>query len=189
MTTVESVVLEFGNGLDPQDFARELDRVMRDRARSDPRALSAHDRDVLLQVGVPTADLQAGEPRTLVGAAADLLEAQGGMRTVGGTAELLGRSPSRIRGAIADGSLFAVKLGRSWMLPDWQFDGARPLPSLRAVLAAVPEGMSALALGRLLTEPHGELTLDGVPVSPRHWLLAGRPAAPVTDLVSQFYAW
>lgn len=39
------------------------------------------------------------------------------------------------------------------------------------------------------TQPTDELYIDGRSVSPRDWLLAGNPPAPVNDLVAQLYAW
>lgn len=75
------------------------------------------------------------------------------------------------------------------MVPRWQLEGARPLPHLRKVIAAIPAGASAVTVERVMTQPTDELYLDGQPVSPRDWLLAGQSPASVTDLVAQLYAW
>jgi hypothetical protein len=104
-------------------------------------------------------------------------------------ADRLGRSVGRIRGAIADGSLYGVKVGRQWLVPLWQLHGATPLPHLRKVIAAIPAGTSAVTIERVMTGPTDELYIDGQAVSPRDWLLAGNWPGPVTDLVAQLYAW
>jgi hypothetical protein len=82
-----------------------------------------------------------------------------------------------------------VKVGRSWLVPVWQLDEATPLPHLRKVIAAIPEGTSAVTLERVMTQPSEELYIDGKPVSPRNWLLAGNEPGAVVEIVRQLYAW
>ncbi len=193
MTTVEDVLRMYGDGIGVADFADQLAESMRGKTAPDSRALSAHDRQVLGRIGVPAADL-TGQPlpagRAVVDAAADLLVANAAMLPVADVAARLGRSVVRVRGAIADGSLYGVKVGRSWLLPQWQFtDAAAPIPHLRKIIAGIPPGTSAPALQRVMTEPDDELFLDGHPVSPRDWLIAGQFAAPVVQLIEQLYAW
>lgn len=191
MSTVESVLRTYGNGIEVDDFAGQLERVLRRRVVADPRGLSGHDRRVLAAVGVPADDLDESARPTIIEAAADLLTATSAAVPAAQVASRLGRSVTRIRGAIADGSLYGVKVGRSWLLPAWQFTGdhSGPLPHLRGVIAAIPEGTSAVSVQRVMTEPSDELYLDGAPVSPRHWLLAGQDATPVVEMVRQLYAW
>ena len=57
MTSIESVLKVYGNGIEADDFADQLGHLMRRRVTVDPRALSDHDRGVLAAVGVPAADL------------------------------------------------------------------------------------------------------------------------------------
>lgn len=190
MTTLESVLRRYGHGLEPDEFARELERVMQQRVLADHRGLSAHDRRLLAAIGAPAADLDRQVPADVVDAAADLLTSNAAALTTQQAASRLGRSVSRIRGAIADGSLYAVKVGRSLLLPAWQFtDEPGPLPHLRRIIAAIPDGVSAVTVQRVITEPSDELYLDGAPVSPRHWLLAGQDPTPVTEMLEQLYAW
>ena len=63
------------------------------------------------------------------------------------------------------------------------------LPHLRKVIAAIPDGTSAVTLDRVMTQPNDELYVDGLPASPRDWLLAGKEPAAVVDIVRQLYAW
>src|ERR1700712_152659 len=132
MTSIESVLELYGNGVQADDFADQLDQLMRRRPAADPRGLSAHDRGVLTAVGVPPADLDRSGP-DLVTQAGQLLETNAAALPVTAAAAAMGRSAGRIRGAIADGSLYGVKVGRYWLIPRWQLKGRDPLPHLRKV--------------------------------------------------------
>ena len=189
MTSIDQVLKIYGNGIDSDDFADQLGNAMRRRINGDPRALSAHDRAVLTSVGVSKADLDRLSHRGPVDQAARLLSENSMALPAAAAADRLGRSVNRIRGAIADGSLYGVKVGRSWLVPIWQLDGAGPVPHLRKVIAAIPEGTSAVTLERVMTQPSQELYVDGQPVSPRDWLLAGNEPGLVVELVQQLYAW
>lgn len=188
MTSIESVLERYGNGIDAGDFAEQLDQLMRRRSGADPRGLSLHDRQVLTAVGVPAADLDGSGP-DLLARAGQLLEGNSSSLSVTAAADRLGRSASRVRGSIADGSLYGNKVGRYWLIPAWQLSGADPIPHLRKVIAAIPAGTSALTIDRVMTQATDELYLDGTAVSPRDWLLAGNAPAAVVDLVAQLYAW
>src|SRR4051794_19783433 len=107
MTSIESVLELYGNGIGADDFADQLDQLMRRRPAADSRGLSTHDRDVLTAVGVPAADLDR-PGRDLVVEAGQLLEANALALPVAVAADRLGRSVGRVRGAIADGSLYGV---------------------------------------------------------------------------------
>ncbi|SDO60189.1 hypothetical protein SAMN04515671_1454 [Nakamurella panacisegetis] len=189
MTSIGSVLDTFGHGIDPNDFATQLEQAMRARTAADHRALSTHDQEVLAAVGVPAADLTRTPARSVVEEAARLLEANSQALAVAEAAAALGRTAGRVRGAIADGSLFGVKVGRTWLLPTWQLGESGPLPHLRKVIGAIPAGTSAATVERVMTQPTDELFIDGAPVSPRQWLLAGQPPAPVVALIGQLYAW
>ena len=74
MTSIESVLKIYGNGIEADDFADQLGHLMRRRVAVDPRALSDHDRGVLAAVGVSVADLDRQQSGGLVDQAARLLE-------------------------------------------------------------------------------------------------------------------
>jgi hypothetical protein len=189
MSSIESVLKVYGNGIGSEDFAHQLGHLMRRRVTVDPRALSVHDRGVLAKVGVPATDLDRQPAGGLVDEAARLLEENLLAIPAAAAGDRLGRSVTRIRGAIADGSLYGVKVGRSWLIPLWQLEQTNPLPHLRKVIAAIPEGTSAVTLERVMTQPSEELYIDGRPVSPRNWLLAGNEPGAVVEIVRQLYAW
>ena len=52
MTSIDSVLQTYGNGINADDFAEQLGDVMRRRVAADPRALSLHDRQVLTTIGL-----------------------------------------------------------------------------------------------------------------------------------------
>ncbi len=189
MTSIQDVLEVYGNGIDADDFAAQLSQAMRRRIVGDPRLLSSHDQHVLASVGVPDADLSRPAAHGLVEQAVGLLTANSSALPTAAAAERLGRSVVRIRGAIANGSLYAVKVGYNWLIPPWQLDGANPLPHLRQIIAAIPQGTSAVTIERVMTQPTEELYLDGGQASPRQWLVAGQDPMPVIEIVQQLYAW
>lgn len=187
MTVLADLVRAYGLTLD--EFTDELREELDARMHGDPRALTRGERDVLISIGVPGQDLDEPLPHAVADTAATLLNEAAGMLTTAAMADVLGRSESRIRGAIADGSLLGVRIGRAWRLPAWQVTDGRPLPHLRKIIAAVPAGVSPATIGRVMTTPTDELFLDGGAVSPRQWLLAGGDPAPVTAIMAALYAW
>ncbi|WP_051265649.1 MerR family transcriptional regulator [Nakamurella lactea] len=185
MTTIEDILDKYGNGLTVKDFTAELDRTLSQSGRPDPAALSSHDRATLVAVGVPEADLDADVANDLIRTRADnLVRLAGQSATVQQVAARLHRTEQRIRSAIADGTLYGIKLGRGWRLPLWQLTEDSPLPQLRRVIAAIPSGTPALAISNLMATPNRELFLDDAPASPADWLLAGGDPSRVEKLIA-----
>lgn len=190
LTTLEQVLDTYGHDLTAADFTTELERTLSGAGRSAPGSLSAHDRDVLLSSGVLEADLDTDATNGLIHTQANnLMQLAADSATVAQIADRLHRSEQRIRGAIADGSLYAVKIGKNWRLPTWQFHDDKVLPRLRAMVAEIPAGTSALSIGNLMTTPTRELFLDDRPVSPRAWLLAGGDPVPVVTMIGDLVRW
>jgi excisionase family DNA binding protein len=77
-------------------------------------------------------------------------------------AERLGISPQAIANKIEAGRLLALRVGREWRLPAWQFDAdARDgvVPGLELLIAAYPGGAVSLSVWAGRPEPN----LDGEP--------------------------
>ena len=89
-----------------------------------------------------------------------------GLRT-GDVAALLGVSDGRVRQRLREGGLYAIEhpAGRGHLFPRFQFDGARPLPGLGEVLAALPEGVHPLAVESFFVEDTPDLAAEDAPAA------------------------
>lgn len=100
----------------------------------------------------------------------------------GEVAELLGVSESRIRQLTAARRLVALG-GKPRRYPAWQFTDRGVVPNLELVIADVDPALDQVSLWRFFVTPDPDLALNGVPVSPRDWLVAGADPARVRTLV------
>lgn len=191
--TVQQVLDKYADGLSEQDFAAALDAQLTDRGPQGSTPLTAGEREFLIAQGVAEPDLET------VAAAAELrlradhvIDLAATSYTVGDAAVRLGVDSSRIRHRIADRSLYGLRIGARLHLPHWQFtDGepSGPLPHLRAVLRAVPDGVSPIEMTGFMTVPQAELVLAGRAVTPRQWLLAGQRPEAICEILAGFYQW
>jgi len=101
-------------------------------------------------------------------------------------AKLLGVSDARIRQRLKERTLVAIRSGRSWRLPVFQFAGGKELPGWGEVAQGLPQDLSPVALERWLRFPNSELVRgeEETVMSPRGWLLEGRPAKVVAALAA-----
>jgi hypothetical protein len=99
-------------------------------------------------------------------------------------AKLLNVDVSRIRQRLRERSLFGLEQEGAWRLPRFQFERRRAIPGLAQVLKALPEDLFPLDLVDWFVLPDSDLQLesDAGPLSPREWLLSGRPVEPVVTL-------
>lgn len=102
-------------------------------------------------------------------------------------AERLGVTDARIRQRLNDRTLLAVRVGKSWHLPLFQFTRKGELPGWGEVCPHLPSSASPVAVERWLAQPHPDLVLgdDETPCSPRAWLVAGRPPHAVATLAAE----
>ena len=107
--------------------------------------------------------------------------------TTAQAAEKLGVSDARIRQRLHDQTLVAIRDGRGWKLPLFQFAGKQELPGWGEVARHLPGQVSPVAVAQWLLLPHPDLTSgeDETPMSPRAWLLEGRSAKVVAALVRE----
>jgi excisionase family DNA binding protein len=96
-------------------------------------------------------------------------------------------SDARIRQRLHERTLLAVRSGRAWRLPIFQFADRGELPVWTEVCPALPEAVSPVAVERWLSFPHPDLVTgeEEIPLSPRQWLLEGRPAQDVARLARE----
>lgn len=96
-------------------------------------------------------------------------------------AKLLNVDVSRIRQRLRERSLFGIEHEGSWRLPRFQFERRRVIPGLVPVLKALPEDLFPLDVVDWFVLPDVDLQMesDPAPLSPREWVLSGRPVEPV----------
>jgi hypothetical protein len=72
----------------------------------------------------------------------------------------------------------------SWRLPRFQFERRAVIPGLAQVLKALPADLLPLDVVDWFALPDADLQLesDVAPLSPREWLLSGRPVEKVVNL-------
>jgi hypothetical protein len=99
-------------------------------------------------------------------------------------AKLLNVDVSRVRQRLRDRSLFGIEYEGSWRVPRFQLERRHTLPGLAQVLRALPEDLFPLDVVDWFVLPDSDL-LPGEgaePLSPRDWLLSGRPVDAVVTL-------
>lgn len=118
-TSIDAVVRRYGGGISTDDFATHLEALMQSRVAPNHRGFIDHDRAVHIAGGIPAADIDVAPDtdHTIERAATSVLTIALESITTEQVAQRLGRSVSRIRGAIADHSLYGVRIGRRQMLP------------------------------------------------------------------------
>lgn len=99
----------------------------------------------------------------------------------------LGVSDARVRQRLQARTLLAVREGRSWKLPVFQFTKRGELPGWSEVCPSLPSATSPVAAERWLALPHPDLVTGAneTPISPRAWLLEGRPPEAVAALAGE----
>ncbi len=166
------------------DLVHSIDAALGDRLASpSAAALTPAAQGFLAEYGGITLVPDAAR-RVVVSTIGHLAAAAESAMTVAEAAELLGVDPSRIRHRIAAGAIYAMRLGRRNMLPQWQFHETGALPYIAEVLAALPDDLHPLEVAEFFTESQSELIVKGAEVSPRTWLAGGGEPEPVIDIAA-----
>jgi hypothetical protein len=99
-------------------------------------------------------------------------------------AKLLRVDVSRVRQRLRERSLFGIEYEGSWRLPRFQFERRLVIPGLAQVLKSLPPDLFPLDIVDWFVLPDPDLQLDGdaAPLSPREWLLYGRPIEAAVTL-------
>jgi hypothetical protein len=99
----------------------------------------------------------------------------------------LGVDASRLRHRLADHTLFGIRDGRVWRLPQFLLDdtGQRLVPGIEQV-APTWRGIHPIAVRRWFEGPSEDLQDEsGRTLSPRSWLLTGRDPRVIAGLAEQ----
>lgn len=134
--------------------------------------------------GLDATPVAVGDDPLLGGVAAYASLVAAGL-TTREAARRLGVSDARVRQRLQERTLLAVREGRAWKLPPFQFTAAGEVPGWAPVCAALPRNASPVAVERWLSLPHPDLVVGESPVPPREWLLAGRPPEAVAALAGE----
>lgn len=190
--TIAEVLAPFE--LSEDDFAHELASDLREAPDASASGLTANEESVLAHHGgiERSAPDDAGSVAraTLRAFSSNLAEETRTSISVQQAAEQLDVDASRVRHRLRDRALYGFKIGSSIRLPLWQFgQGGAPIPGLRAVLAALPEGLHPLETQGFMSAPDPGLTIGDEPVSPRDWLAQGGDVNVVTRATADLDRW
>jgi hypothetical protein len=99
-------------------------------------------------------------------------------------AKLLRVDVTRVRQRLRERSLYGLEYEGAWRLPRFQFERRLIIPGLAQVLKNLPQDLFPLDVldWFLLPEPELKLESDQTPLSPRAWLLSGRPIDAVAKV-------
>lgn len=152
-------------------------------------ALSASEVDALQSVGLSTEQWKGrGRTDPLAQSIADYMALLDTSLTTSQAAKYLKVDPSRIRQRLRERSLYGVDYDGEKRLPRFQFERHKVVPGLAQVLAELPRHLSPLDVAEWFLAPNPDLDLEGRPMSlsPREWLLIGRPVQRVVELARGF---
>lgn len=99
-------------------------------------------------------------------------------------ARLLGVHPSRVRQRLQEGTLYGLRAGSEWRIPEFQFFEGELLPGGRQVFPEIDRELHPVAVFQWFTAPNPDLFAEepGEELSPREWLATGRAIEPVVRL-------
>lgn len=152
-------------------------------------ALSATEVEALESVGLSTERwVRGGRTDPLAQSIADYMALLDTSLTTRQAAKYLKVDPSRIRQRLRERSLYGVEYDGEKRLPRFQFERHKVVPGLAEVLAELPRHVSPLDVAEWFLAPNPDLELEGrpMPLSPREWLLSGRPVEDVVALARGF---
>lgn len=192
MGSIQDVLDRYGVDLEEADVAEQLNRALGSLPSPAAAPLTRDELDYLGRFGDPEAgetvatwdpvlERQRRTARALAAVERTVTDTVG----IDQSARILGIDRSRISHRLRDGTLYAFRVGSRRRIPRWQLDGARLLPGLSAVLAAVPAGIHPLDLQALMTTAQDEL--DGR--TPVDHLASGGDPEPVAALVGALGRW
>jgi len=148
-------------------------------------AFTASETAALRSVGALKEDAPiAADNDPLIGSQAQYMALLEESLSAAEAAKVLRVDVSRVRQRLRDRSLFGIEHEGSWRVPRFQFEGRHVIPGLAKVLQALPPDLFPLDIVDwfLLTDADLQLDSDAVALSPRQWLLSGRPVEAAVTL-------
>lgn len=165
-------------------------RLQRTLYRSDPRAdLTAPEAEALEKGGfvLEPGNLESEDPlaRTVAEYAALLKSSL----STAEAAQKLGVDPSRIRQRLTSNppTMYGIRVGSGWVVPEFQFEEGELIPGIGEVAARLDPELHPVSVLRWFTMPSPDLVADELGernLSPRDWLRLGLPVDAVVDLAA-----
>jgi hypothetical protein len=152
---------------------------------AEPAPCGAHPRGGHPRGGHSTdGDQPGGDPLTQ--SVADYMALLETSYTTSEASKYLKVDVSRVRQRLREGTLFGVEYDGERRLPRFQFERRQVLPGLREVMAALPAGLNPLDVAQWFLAPNPDLEMEKENLSPREWLLRGKPVEAVAALARGF---
>jgi hypothetical protein len=167
-----------------------VSRLQRTLYRQDPREdLTAAEADVLERGGFSLEPQELGSEDPLAQTVAEYTALLKSSFSTVEAAQKLGVDPSRIRQRLTSfpPTLYGVRIGTTWYIPEFQFDAEKLVPGIGSVVSRLDSELHPVAVLRWFTGPSADLaveSLEGRSLSPRDWLRMGLPVEPVAELAS-----
>ncbi len=156
--------------------------------RDDPqRDLTTAEVEALRDGGFALEGEDVGEDDPLARTAAEYAALVQTSLTTAGAAARLPVEPSRIRQRLTERppTLYGIRLGSGWRIPEFQFEGDGLLPGWSEVVAALDPEPHPISVYRWLTTPNVDLEdQEGRRLSPRDWLRLGLEPPAVAELAA-----
>lgn len=174
-----------------QMLREAVSRMHRALYPADPRSdLTLPEATALEQGGFDLTPVELGMADPLARTAVEYAAILATSLSVRDAAHKLGVDPSRIRQRLTaiPPTLYGIRLGSGWVIPDFQFDGDSLLPGLSEVVSRLDSELHPVAIFRWFTTPHSDLAhpedAADRPVSPRDALRLGLPPSAVADVAA-----
>ena len=178
-----------GVRMTPEEFKAEIELALRQhRARLtlQPREELTTDQAAIVEEGgLDLEPRRTGERLQTDRTSADYGALIGSSLTTRQLADLLGRSPSRIRQRIQAGTLYAFQPGSEWLIPRFQLHEETVIQGIEKIVLRLRADLHPLKVERWFLDPNPDLTdpAETRTWAPREWLLDGGDSACVVDLV------
>lgn len=165
-----------------------LERLPRGLYRDDPqRDLTTQEVEALRDGGFALEGEDLDEDDPLARTAAEYAALVQTSLTTSKAAARLRVEPSRIRQRLTEHppTLYGIRLGSGWRIPEFQFEGDDLLPGWSEVVAALDPELHPISVYRWFTTPNVDLEdQEERRLSPRDWLRLGYKPASVAELAA-----
>jgi hypothetical protein len=180
----KAVATEFGVSLSV--LIEGLRESLQVRAtHADPPAFDERTIALLEQGGLDVRAPVESAPDIAVETNAKALKLLSESLDVDGVATLLGVDPSRVRQRLRARTLYGVRDGGGWRVPEAQFANREQIRGLGRVFQCLRDGQHPVAIWNWLTNPDPDLEADGRPMSPLDWLRTGGDVDIVCSIATE----